>query len=90
VSGSNFESALRNKLDGLAPIRIELVDDSARHAGHEGAKGGGGHYRLTVVSSVFAGKSTVARHRLIYDALGDLMRDKIHALSIKSLAPDEV
>ncbi|MBI4739987.1 MAG: BolA family transcriptional regulator [Betaproteobacteria bacterium] len=90
MSGGNFESALRNKLDGLAPIRIELADDSARHAGHEGAKGGGGHYRLTVVSSVFAGKSTVARHRLVYDALGDLMHDKIHALSIKSLAPDEV
>jgi BolA protein len=60
------------------------------HAGHEGAKSGGGHYRLRIVSPFFTGKSTVARHRLVYDALGDLMRHKIHALSIKSLTPEEV
>jgi BolA protein len=85
-----FEALLRERLASLAPARIELIDDSALHAGHEGAKSGGGHYRLLVVSAAFAGKSTVARHRLVYDALGELMRQRIHALSIKSLTPEEV
>ena len=85
-----FEALLRERLASLAPARIELIDDSALHAGHEGAKSGGGHYRLLVVSAAFAGKSTVARHRLVYDALGELMRQRIHALRIKSLTPEEV
>lgn len=86
----SFEAQLRERLAPLAPIRLELIDDSALHAGHEGAKSGGGHYRLLIVSTAFAGKSTVARHRLVYDALGELMRRQIHALSIKSLTPEEV
>ena len=89
-SAGNFEELLRQRLAALAPTRVELIDDSALHAGHEGAKGGGGHYRLLVVSNIFAGKSTVLRHRMVYDALGELMRGRIHALSIKSLTPDEV
>mgnify|MGYP003411382090 CR=1 FL=1 len=89
-AAGDFELLLRERLAQLAPTRIELIDDSALHAGHEGAKSGGGHYRLLVVSAAFAGKSTVARHRLVYDALGELMRRQIHALSIKSLAPEEV
>ena len=87
---ARFEEVLRERLAPLAPSMLELIDDSALHAGHEGAKSGGGHYRLRIISSVFTGKSTVARHRLVYDALGDLMRHKIHALSIKSLTPEEV
>lgn len=90
ATGSTLEALLRQRLLPLAPTRIELIDDSALHAGHEGARSGGGHYRLLVVSSAFAGKSTVSRHRMVYDALGELMRREIHALSIKSLAPDEV
>lgn len=86
----DFASLIRERLAILSPNRVELIDDSALHAGHAGAKGGGGHYRLLVVASAFAGKSTVARHRLVYDALGDLMRQKIHALSIKPLTPEEV
>lgn len=86
----DFASLVRERLATLHPSRIELIDDSALHAGHAGARGGGGHYRLLVVASAFAGKSTVARHRLVYDALGDLMRQKIHALSIKPLTPEEV
>jgi BolA protein len=86
----SVESLLRQRLADLAPSRLELIDDSARHAGHAGAKNGGGHYRLLVVSAAFVGKSTVARHRMIYSALGELMRGKIHALSIESLAPNEV
>ncbi len=87
---NDIEALLRERLAALTPDRIELIDDSALHAGHEGAKSGGGHYRLLIVSNIFAGKSTVTRHRLVYDALGELMRQRIHALSIKSLTPEEV
>ncbi|WP_301102745.1 BolA family protein [Propionivibrio sp.] len=88
-STANFESILRERLAGLDPLRLELIDDSAKHAGHAGARSGGGHYRLLIVSASFAGKPTLARHRLVYEALGELMRSRIHALSIQSLAPDE-
>lgn len=86
----DFEALLRQKLAPLAPSRIELIDDSALHAGHAGAKSGGGHYRLLIVSAAFAGESTVRRHRLVYDALGELMRQKIHALTIKALTAEEL
>jgi BolA protein len=82
-------SRIRECLRALDPENLELRDDSALHAGHEGAKGGGGHFDLTIVSARFAGQSTVARHRLIYAALGPLMRREIHALSIRAYAPDE-
>lgn len=85
-----IETVLRERLAELNPLQFELIDDSAKHAGHAGAKGGGGHYRLLIVSAAFSGKPTVARHRLVYEALGDLMQCRIHALSIQSLAPDEV
>jgi len=64
---------IRDRLAALNPLSIEIEDDSALHAGHAGAKGGGGHYRMTMVSDAFIGKNTVARHRLIYGALGELM-----------------
>ncbi len=88
-SSNDFETVLRERLAGLNPIRLELIDDSAKHAGHAGARSGGGHYRLLIVSAQFAGKTPLARHRLVYDALGELMRSKIHALSIQSLTPEE-
>jgi BolA protein len=68
---------------------IEIIDDSAKHAGHAGAKSGGGHYRLSIVSPRFAGRRTMERHRLVYDALGPLMTREIHALSITAKSPDE-
>jgi BolA protein len=80
--------AMREKLAALDPLRIEIVDDSAKHAGHAGAKEGG-HYRLTIVSPRFSGCGTMQRHRLIYEALGPMMRGEIHALSIKALTPEE-
>lgn len=80
---------MREKLAALDPERVEIVDDSARHAGHAGARHGG-HYILTIVSPLFAGKMTVARHRMIYNSLGDLMSGKIHALSINAYAPGEL
>ena len=86
---NDLESVLRDRLAVLSPRRLELIDDSAKHAGHAGARSGGGHYRLLIVADAFTGKSTLSRHRLVYDALGELMRSRIHALSIQSLAPDE-
>ena len=80
---------IRNRLAPLNPLSIEIEDESALHAGHAGAKGGGGHYRMTMVSDAFIGKNTVARHRLIYGALGELMRTRIHALAIRALTADE-
>jgi len=88
-SSGDFESILRERLAGLKPLRLELIDDSALHAGHAGARSGGGHYRLLVVSAAFSGQPMLARHRLIYNSLGELMRSKIHALSIQSLTPEE-
>ena len=80
--------AMRDKLASLDPQRLEILDDSAKHAGHAGAKEGG-HYRLTIVSPRFSGCGTMQRHRLIYEALGPMMRGEIHALSIKALTPEE-
>ena len=82
-------AALRERLAVLAPTRLEIEDESHLHAGHAGARGGGGHYRMTIVAAAFAGKSTVARHRLVYDAAGDLMRGPVHALAIRAISPDE-
>lgn len=77
-------------IDALAPQAIVIEDDSARHAGHAGAASGGGHFNLRVVSAVFAGRTRLQRHRLVYDPLADLMTREIHALSMVLLAPDEV
>jgi BolA protein len=86
---ASVEEIIHQRLACLAPVRAELIDDSARHAGHAGARGGGGHYRLMLVSPVFVGQSRLARHRLVHTALGDLMHSRIHALSIQALTPSE-
>ena len=80
---------MQQRLSGLQPESLDIVDDSAKHAGHAGAASGGGHYQLTIVSKQFAGKPQVARHRLIYQALGDMMQRQIHALSITAYTPDQ-
>lgn len=85
----NVARSIEQKLAALEPSRLVLADDSALHAGHEGAKGGGGHYRLVIVSQQFSGKSTVTRHRMIFAALGPMMQQQIHALAIRAYAPDE-
>lgn len=87
---ANTPDLIREKLAILAPEAIEVLDDSAQHVGHVGAQSGGGHYRLMLVSTRFRGLPLPARHRLIYDALGPLMRMQIHALSIKALTPEEI
>jgi BolA family transcriptional regulator, general stress-responsive regulator len=81
---------IRDRLVPLEPLQIELRDDSASHAGHAGAASGGGHYELRLVSAQFTGQSKIARHRLVYHLLGDLMQREIHALAMNLLAPDEV
>ncbi|MCC7313141.1 MAG: BolA family transcriptional regulator [Sulfuritalea sp.] len=81
--------AMRASLAALEPVAIEIIDDSAKHAGHAGAKGGGGHFRLAIVSPRFTGCGTMERHRLVYDALGPLMKREIHALGISAKTPDE-
>ncbi len=81
---------IRQKLAVLDPEQVEIVDESARHTGHEGAKAGGGHYFLTIVSSKFIGKPTLMRHRLVYAALKDMMHKDIHALSVKAYTPEEI
>ncbi|MCL4799371.1 MAG: BolA/IbaG family iron-sulfur metabolism protein [Burkholderiales bacterium] len=86
---SALEATIRSRLAALAPERLELEDESALHAGHAGAQGGGKHFRLTLVSERFRGKSTLARHRLVYEALGPLMERDIHALAIRAYAPGE-
>ena len=82
---------IRKRLSALSPARLELLDESAKHAGHAGAAPGGNtHWKLTIVSAAFAGNPTVARHRMIYQALGDLMQNPIHALSISAKTPGEI
>lgn len=86
---SALEATIRERLSALAPVALELIDDSHLHAGHAGARSGGRHYRLSIVSEQFSGRRTMERHRIIYAALGDLMQRDIHALSIVARAPDE-
>ncbi len=81
---------LRQRLSALQPVSLAIRDDSHLHAGHAGARDGGGHFHVDIVSMIFAGKNTVARHRMIYDAAGDLMRGPIHALSISAEVPGAV
>lgn len=80
---------MKRRLAALAPVELAIEDESALHAGHAGAASGGGHYRMILVSAAFAGQPRVVRHRLVYDALADLMHREIHALAMTLLAPGE-
>jgi BolA protein len=88
LNASDLEFEIRQQLAFLEPQLLEIVDDSARHAGHAGNRGGG-HFTITIASSHFAGKSPIMRHRLIYQALQAFIPDRIHALSISAYAPEE-
>ena len=74
----------------LHPAQLEIIDDSHKHAGHEGARSGGGHYTLHIVAEQFADKPTLGRHRMIYSALGEMMKQEIHALNISAYTPQEI
>ena len=81
---------IRKRLAALEPVELELTDESAQHRGHAGYREGGNtHWRVAIVSPRFAGASTVARHRMVYQALGNLMNNPIHALAITARAPEE-
>ena len=86
---SETAELLRQRMAVLDPTSVAIEDESHRHAGHAGAKDGG-HYKITIVAATFIGQNTVKRHRAVYAAAGDLMRGRIHALSIRAFSPDEV
>jgi BolA protein len=82
---------IRARLDAtFTPIECQLTDESHMHAGHAGAAAGAGHYHLRIVSRRFEGVNRVARHRLVYDCLRDMMHSDIHALTIIAFAPSEL
>jgi BolA family transcriptional regulator, general stress-responsive regulator len=81
---------IKQRLAVLNPVSCQIEDESALHVGHAGAASGGGHYRLTLVSEKFRGLRLIERHRLVYDAIGDLMQKEIHALAITALCPSEI
>ncbi len=74
---------------GLEAEHVELTDESGEHVGHPGAESGAGHYHVVVVSARFRDRDAVARHRLVYEAVGDLMPDEVHALAISAYTPEE-
>ena len=81
---------IRSRLQAaLAPTSLEVIDESYKHAGHEGARDGRGHYAVSIVSAAFTGELPLARHRRVYAALGELMQSDIHALSIQARTPQE-
>ena len=86
----NRIDAMKGKLAVLNPVALEIIDESHKHAGHAGARDGGGHYLLQIVTSEFSGKTTMTRHRMIYSALGEMMKHEIHALNIQAKTPEEI
>jgi BolA protein len=94
MSGSHIHLDLIDRIEKrlavLAPDSVELTDDSEKHAGHDGARGGGGHFQLLIVSPQFEGKPLQTRHRMIYAALGEMLKLEIHAIAIKAYTPDEI
>lgn len=82
---------IRTRIEAaLEPVELEVIDESHLHAGHPGARDGRGHFRVRVVSSAFESQSRIARHRLVYDAMGELMRTDIHALNIEAISANEI
>jgi BolA protein len=89
-NAAGIVESMELRLAALEPDLVEIYDESGEHIGHAGAQSGGGHYQLTIVARRFEGQSRVARHRLVYDALGEMMRKEIHALAITALTPEEL
>ena len=85
----NLAILIEQRLQALAPLDLTIRDDSHRHAGHAGARDGGKHFIVAIVSNQFLGRSRVARHRMVYDVLGDLMPQRIHALALQTMTADE-
>jgi BolA protein len=88
VNEETRETRLRRRLDeAFSPKELSVEDESHRHAGHPGAAGGHSHFRVRIVAEAFRGVPPLARHRLVYAALTDMLRDDIHALAIEALVP---
>ena len=87
----NMQERIRARLsEALAPTALTITDDSAKHAGHVGARPGGEtHFHVDLVAAAFEGKSRVQRHRMVYDALRAELADGVHALAVNARAPDE-
>ncbi len=89
ITATDVPAALRARLAALAPVALEIRDDSAAHAGHAGARDGAGHFSLLVVSEAFCGLSRLARQQRVLREVADLLPHPIHALSMKALTPEE-
>ena len=89
MTGTDVARTIAARLEPLAPVHLDLEDDSAAHAGHAGAAGGAGHFSLIVVSEAFSGAGRLARHRAVLDRLADLIPHPVHALAIRAYTPDE-
>jgi BolA protein len=89
ATAADVPAVLRARLAALAPVQVEITDDSAAHVGHPGAAGGAGHFSLLVVSEAFSGLSRLARQQRVLRELADLLPHPIHALSIRALTPEE-
>jgi len=90
MSAERVEKIRQRLLAAFEPELLEVEDDSHKHAGHEGAKGGLGHFNVSIVSAHFNGMKALARHRAVYAALGEMMQTDIHALAIDAVASDEL
>jgi BolA family transcriptional regulator, general stress-responsive regulator len=91
TSSAQRPERIRRRLEeALAPLELHVTDESHLHAGHAGARDGRGHFHVRLVAPAFTGLNSLQRHRLVYDALGAMMQDEIHALRIEALAPGEV
>ena len=89
MTAERVETIERMLNDAFSPIELQVKDQSHLHAGHAGAKEGKGHFEVTIVSDVFDDESRIARHRMVYDALGAFMDSNIHALQINAYSPSE-
>lgn len=89
MTGQRVELIRMRLTAALSPTALEIIDESEQHAGHEGARDGGGHFRVRIVTDRFTGLRAVQRHRLVYQALGDLMQTDVHALAITALTAGE-
>ena len=89
MSAERIEMIRERLTNALQPAALEIIDESAKHAGHAGAASGGGHFIVNIVATAFNDKTLIQRHRLVYDAVDDIMQREIHALSIQAKTPEE-
>jgi BolA protein len=89
MSVERIEMIRERLTNALQPAELKIIDESAKHAGHAGAASGGGHFIVNITAAAFNDKPLIQRHRLVYDAVDDMMQREIHALSIQAKTPEE-